>query len=123
MNDFLRGDMFGMPRWVWLTLLAGGVGVGLYWRAHNAQTAAEGDTGTDPGTETTDGGTAVYDPSQDPALPGQGQYSDSGSGGGFYPYQGASAALAYIQQIFGPLTTDIRRLEHTIRHAEPPRHK
>lgn len=34
--SWMKGDMFGMPRWAWFGLLAGGLALGLYLRARSA---------------------------------------------------------------------------------------
>lgn len=33
---WLQGKMFGMPRWAWIGLMVGGIGVGLYLRSRSA---------------------------------------------------------------------------------------
>jgi hypothetical protein len=100
----LKAKMFGLPRWAWLAILAGGITVGLILR-HKAQAAAKdsGDpcdpnsTAYDPNncTGTTqqstyasgtvpdsgdpcDPGSASYDPS---ICSGNGSYFDPGGGG------------------------------------------
>jgi hypothetical protein len=47
MQPWLNTKMAGLPRWAWLALLAGGVGVGLYLRSLNQETEGEGDEETE----------------------------------------------------------------------------
>lgn len=73
-KEWLNAKTFGMPRWVFLSLLAGGVVVGLYLRNRRRQEAV-----APPETEV---GGETLDTSNDPGLAGVGVVSPPG---GVYP--------------------------------------
>lgn len=64
LSAFLTAQQFGMPRWVWLGLLAGGIGAGIYLRNRSAEAEAEApeeDLEYDPYAE--EGEPSIYDES------------------------------------------------------------
>lgn len=74
-TEFFKAHTFGLPRWVWISLLVGGVGVGLYLRKHESE--------PEP-TENSEEGYVNSGSLMPPGAPIglEGSYGGSGGGGG-----------------------------------------
>jgi hypothetical protein len=75
-SSWLKGEQFGMPRWVWLALLAGGIALGLYLRAREAAEEVDEEFVDAPISGEEDGLGVGY---EDPGMAGVGVLSP-GSG-------------------------------------------
>lgn len=115
-SAWLKGQMFGMPRWAWFLLLGGGIAAGLYWRSKSLAAEAEAEAEpTEDELAAMDEAAYALDASQDPSLAGMGYYPETG--GGYYPWQTDSTDQVtrdLITALLGGRSEDQRRTDREL---------